>query len=477
MTPPRLPRLGNFVDGRSAEPADGTYTELLDPCTGTPYLLAPDSGEEDVDRAMRAAATAFEQWRWTSPAERQDALLRIADALAGRLDEFAAAEARSTGSAAAAGETPLMVDQLRFFAGAARVLEGLAAGEYSPGHTSYTRREPVGVCAQLAPWNFPLLMAVLKSAPALAAGNTVVLKPAETTPETALLLAELAAEVLPPGVLNVVCGGPDTGRLMVRHPVPALVSLTGSVAAGTEVARDAAAGLKRVHLELGGKTPVVVCADADLPAAAAKIVEGAYGNAGQDCTAATRVLVDRAVQEDLLTALTKAAQAARPGPPDDAGALYGPLNNADQLARVDGFVRRLPAHARVVTGGHRVGEAGYFYAPTVIADVRQDDEIVQREVFGPVITVQPFADEDEAVALANGVEQGLASAVWTTDHARAMRFTRRLDFGCVWVNTHLGFPSEMPHGGFKHSGYGKDLSVYGFEAYTRVKHVMHHLGE
>jgi betaine-aldehyde dehydrogenase len=467
-------QLSHFVDGKKTDPADGAYSELIDPCSGTAYASAPVGGPEDVDTAMRAAEAAFAEWRLTTPAERQRALLRIADALEARIDEFAEAEARDTGSAAAAGEAPLMVDQLRFFAGAARLLEGRGAGEYSAGHTSYVRREPVGVCAQLAPWNFPLLMAVLKSAPAIAAGNTVVLKPAETTPTTALMFAELAAEHLPPGVLNVVCGGPDTGRLMVEHPVPAMVSLTGSVAAGIDVARTAAADLKSVHLELGGKTPVVVFRDADLDAATAKIIDGAFGNAGQDCTAASRVLADQEIYPELVERLTAAARAVRVGPPSDGQALYGPLNNADQLERVSGFVARLPEHARVLTGGHRVGESGYFFAPTVIADVRQDDEITQHEVFGPVITVQPFATEDEAVRLANGVEQGLASAVWTTDNARAMRLSARLDFGCVWVNTHLGFPSEMPHGGFKHSGYGKDLSVYGFEAYTRLKQVMHH---
>ncbi|MFF4579767.1 gamma-aminobutyraldehyde dehydrogenase [Streptomyces sp. NPDC001389] len=471
-----LPRLSNFVDGKKTEPLGDGFTELLDPCTGTAGALAPASGPEDVDAAMRAAETAFEQWRRTTPAERQQALLRIADALESRIDEFAAAELLDTGSTAAAGEAPLMVDQLRFFAGTARLLEGSSAGEYSPGHTSYVRREPVGICAQLAPWNFPLLMAVLKSAPAIAAGNTVVLKPAETTPRSALLFAELAAEFLPPGVLNVVCGGPATGRLMVEHPVPAMVSLTGSLEAGIDVARSAAADLKRVHLELGGKTPVVVFADADLDAATAKIIDGAFGNAGQDCTAATRVLVDGAVHDELVERLAAAARAVRPGPPADRGAAYGPLNNAAQLERVRGIVQRLPEHARIVTGGKQAGGEGYFFEPTVISGVRQDDEIIRTEVFGPVITVQPFDSEEEAVRLANGVEQGLASAVWTSDHARAMRLTGLLDFGTVWVNTHLGFPSEMPHGGFKHSGYGKDLSVYGFEAYTRIKHVMHHVG-
>jgi betaine-aldehyde dehydrogenase len=471
-----LPALSNFVDGKRTEPVEGQYAELLDPCTGVASALVPLSGPEDVDAAMRAAAAAFETWRRTAPVARQEALLHIADALLERAEEFAAAELLDTGSTAAAGELPLMADQLRFFAGAARILEGSAAGEYTPGHTSYVRREPVGVCAQLAPWNFPLLMAVLKSAPAIAAGNTVVLKPAETTPRTALLLAELAAEVLPAGVLNVLCGGPSTGRLMTEHAVPAMVSLTGSVDAGIDVARTAAQSLKRVHLELGGKTPVLVFADAELDTAVAKIVEGAFGNAGQDCTAATRVLVEERIHDAFVERLAAAARAVRPGPPADPDAGYGPLNNAAQLERVKGLLTRLPEHARVIAGGEQVGDEGYFFAPTVIRGVRQDDEIVQTEVFGPVVTVQSFSTEDEAVTLANGVEQGLASAVWTRDHGRAMRLTTRLDFGTVWVNTHLGFPSEMPHGGFKHSGYGKDLSAYGFEAYTRIKHVMHHQG-
>ncbi|HEU4756875.1 MAG TPA: aminobutyraldehyde dehydrogenase [Agromyces sp.] len=472
--------LRNFIAGRFVDARGDEALDLVDPATEEVYGQAPISTAADIDAAYAAAATAFEGWGQTTPAERQLALFRIADAMEERAEEFADLESQDTGKPRAtlvADEILQSVDQLRFFAGAARNLEGRSAAEYLADHTSYVRREPIGVIGQVAPWNYPLNMAVWKVAPAIAAGNTVVLKPSDTTPLSTLKLAEVAAEFLPAGVLNVVTGDRATGAALLQHATPRMVAITGSVRAGMEVARAAASDLKRVHLELGGKAPAIVFDDVDPAAAAEGIVSAAYFNAGQDCTAATRVIVHESVHDDLVAALVEAARAnARTGGPREEGVFYGPLNNPTQLAHVSGVLDRLPDHADVATGGRRRGDRGYFWEATVVTGLRQDDEAVQREIFGPVLTVQSFREEREALAMANGVDYALAASVWTRDHGRAMRFAKHLDFGCVWINTHIPFVSDMPHGGFKHSGYGKDLSNYGFEDYTRIKHVMSFIG-
>ncbi|MGW7379059.1 aminobutyraldehyde dehydrogenase [Streptomyces sp. NPDC054794] len=465
----------NHIDGKERPAASGTTLRLVDPATGLPHGSAPLSGPADVDAACRAAEEAFVGWSVTTPQQRQAALLRIADALEAQADALASAEVADTGKPRAlflADELPAIVDVVRYFAGSARNLPGAAAAEYTPGRTSVLRREPVGVCAQITPWNYPLMMAVWKIAPALAAGNTVVLKPSDTTPSSAVLLARLAAEHLPPGVLNVVCGDRDTGRSLVAHPAVRLVAVTGSVRAGQQIAAAAAADLKRLHLELGGNAPVLVHEDADLDDAVEQLSSLAYYNAGQDCTAATRILVHQRIHDRFLAAFADRAARLAPGDPDDPDAAFGPLNNVAQLSSVQGLLETLPAHAEVVTGGAALDRPGYFHQATVVAGVEQRDEIVQREVFGPVVTVQSFADESEGFRLANAVPQGLAASVWTRDHDRAMRASRALNTGIVWVNTHGTTVSEMPHGGVRHSGYGSDLSLTGLLDYTQVKHVM-----
>ena len=467
--------LKNYINNEYvAAQGEGTL-ELQSPVTEEIIAISPISNEADVNAAVAAAKEAFKTWRRTTPSERQACLLKLADALEEHGREIAEIQSRETGQLIAMVESEecgVGADQLRFFAGAARVLSGLSQGEYMEGHTSSIRREPIGVIGQVTPWNYPMMMAIWKLGPALAAGNTVVIKPSDTTPSSTLKFVELIGEIFPKGVVNVVLGDASTGATLVAHPDVAMVAITGSVPAGRAVGKSAGENLKRSHLELGGKAPVVVFEDADLQAAAEGIAAAGFFNGGQDCTAATRVLVQDSVQDEFTKLLVAEAEKLRPGAPDDEDAFYGALNNARHFAKVTEILENLPDYATIATGGKRVGDKGFFLAPTIITGLKQSDRPIQEEPFGPILTVQPFADADQALEYSNDVSYGLASSVWTNNHKIAERFSRELEFGCVWINCHIPLVAEMPHGGFKDSGYGKDLSMFGFEEYTRIKHVM-----
>jgi betaine-aldehyde dehydrogenase len=469
-------KVQNFIDGEFVDPAEGGTEEVLNPATGEAIAEAPQSTKEDVDRAVAAAKRAFDGWATTTPGERAAALLKLADAIEEHADEISDLEAANAGKPRKAfyeDEIPFMVDNLRFFAGAARTMSGSSAGEYAEGRTSIVRREPIGVVGQITPWNYPLMMAIWKIGPALATGNAVVVKPAETTPLTTLKMAGYAAEIFPKGVLNVICGhGEPAGSTLVTHPDVEMVSLTGSPETGKWIARAAADSLKRVHLELGGKAPVVVFDDVEMETAMETIAATGYYNAGQDCTAATRVLASAPVYDDVVGGLAEQAQGLVLGDTMSEETTLGPLNSSRQRERVEGFLERKPGHAEVVTGGQEPDRPGFFLEPTVVANLEQDDEMIQKEIFGPVITVQRFDDEAKAIEWGNGTRYGLSASVWTRDIGRAHRVANALRFGAVWINDHITLASEMPHGGYKQSGYGKDMSMYSLEDYTEVKHVM-----
>ncbi|WP_311214126.1 MULTISPECIES: gamma-aminobutyraldehyde dehydrogenase [unclassified Arthrobacter] len=461
-------QLQNIINGESVDAA--ASLPFFDPATGQQIGTAPDSDAAAVDSAFQAAAAAFKSYKRTTPGTRQSLLLQLADLIEANVDRLLEAEVACTGKPSAlTKELEILrgADQLRFFAGACRVVSGTAQTEYVEGFSSTIRREPIGVVAQITPWNYPFMMAIWKIGPALAAGNTLVLKPADTTPWSTLVLGELAQQVYPAGVVNIVCGGRDAGAAMVEHDIPEMVSITGSTRAGAQVMSAASKTLKDVHLELGGKAPAVVFADVDIQRTASEIALAAFFNAGQDCTAVTRVLVHQDIHAEFAAALADAASALKVG---GGEADLGPLNSAAQLERVEGFMSRLPANARVLSGGKRTG-TGFHFEPTVIDGVFQTDEVVCDEIFGPVLTVQPFATEEEAIELANGTKYALASSVWSENHGVVTRVSNELDFGAVWINCHQVIPAEAPHGGFKHSGTGKDLSVYGLEDYTRIKSV------